>query len=140
MVPRIITVHGSSYAAAFTCEAMFRLLEDMDVTSPSDVMDKMKGFGRTSLESIALVAKVLCEEGNALAASRGYQQTDLINENALQEKIKQCSVGEMVNLRSQLADIIIYGMKEENENEDEEIDVYLEELKKKNGHPKPTTS
>lgn len=75
--------------------------------------------------------QILSEEAQAVRAYKGYEKGEVVVES-LCDDLLHVSFGEQIAVRRDLAEMIAGGFEREKPGEDEEIDLGLEELKKRN--------
>lgn len=132
MRSKIVTILGQDYQMAMTTEAMFRVMEELNMEHPTEIGEKIiKDYSRKGLEDLCKIAKIFCEEAKALMVYRGYDREDqsTIEEQRLSEQLRRMPLGELVAVKNSLIEVVNEGFK--REVADEEVDEGLLELAKK---------
>lgn len=132
MRSKIVTVLGKEYSMALTTEAMFRVMEELDMKHPTEIGDKIiNDYSRDGLKDICKIAGIFAEEAEASAA---YTQRKKVKrcefEPAIVEaELRRASMGELIAFKNRLIEVVNDGFK--REVIDEEVDEGLIELAKK---------
>lgn len=128
MKTKIITILGKEYHMALTTEAMFHILETLEVNQPVQVFEKISETSRQGLQDVCKIASILCEEGEAVRKYQGKDKGTKIGKK-LEDDLKKASFGELIALKNSLMEVINEGFK--REIVEEEVDEGLKELEKK---------
>lgn len=127
-----VTILGKEYQMAMTTEAMFRVMEELHLEYPTEIGEKIiKDYTREGLGNLCKIARIFCEEAAALRRYHNYRDAEqpVIEEADLSEKLKIMPIGELIDLKNSLIEVVNEGFK--REVADEEVDEGLIELAKK---------
>lgn len=126
MIPCIgAMVGGVTYYPLYNNQAMFRMQDSY----PEDALDQIQENSKAGFKMAFDIFRLLCEEGEAVRKFYGYEPGELPDwETAKQTYLPS----DIVTMKNAVYAAITLGCTREA-NVDEEVDLILLELKKKNG-------
>lgn len=125
MIPCVgVTIGGVTYYPLYNIQAMFRMQDDL----PEDFLEKITDNTKASFELAFRIFSILCEEGEAVRVHYGYERSPLPDWEEAQWSYLPADITAMKNA---VFAAVMLGLKKEVDL-DEEVDLILLELKKKN--------
>lgn len=107
----------------FTVEAMFQIQEQFGGTT--ELMEAMRDGGREGLSAACRAAALLAEQGELARRSLGYDPEPMVDAEAIAASLDPAGA---VALRLAVPAAISLGFGREVEPENDEVDLYLQEL------------
>lgn len=125
MIPCIgAAVGGRTYYPLYNNQAMFRLQEDY----PEDILEQIQGTSKAAFQAAFEVFRLLCQEGEAVRRAYGYEPGELPDWEEAQRDYLPIDI---LTMKNAIFAAVTLGYTREA-NVEEETDLYLLELKKKN--------
>lgn len=121
-------VGGKARYFNFSVAVMFDVV-DRYGTTPK-MIEAMQGESRAVFEEIAWAAMRMQEDAELIRRDMGYEPVPMLKKKDFSTRM---SPAEFVAIREAVTGAIVNGYKREHDDEEEEVDVFLEEIEAKKG-------